>query len=58
MERIIQRGIDHRYIVKKISDDRYQVTLQEYSRMRNVWYNVGTPDLYDRSGLSMLGITM
>jgi hypothetical protein len=58
MEKVIQRDTDHRYIVKKLGENRYQVTLQEYSRMQNVWYNVGTPDLYDKSGLSMLGITM
>lgn len=58
MDKVIQRDADHRYIVKKLGENRYQVTLQEYSRMRNVWYNVGMPDSYDKSGLSMLGITM
>lgn len=58
MEKVIQRGADHRYIVRKLDENRYQVTLQEYSHLRNVWYNIGSPDLYDKSGLSMLGITM
>ena len=58
MEKVIQKSADHRYIVRKLDENRYQVTLQEYSHLRNVWYNIGSPELYDKSGLSMLGITM
>ena len=57
MEKIIQRDPDHRFIVKKVSDNKYEVTFQEFTRMNNMWYTISR-DLYDKSGLSMLGISM
>lgn len=37
MEKIVQTNQDHRFIIKKLSENRYDVTFQEYSAIRNQW---------------------